>query len=85
MKTKELEVNGTKYMVKEPTVGLLFPLMKLMETDPQAFQLELAKAVIHVNGKPIGDGLMEVGMSDYLKLINEVVGVSGLGDSSPNA
>ena len=85
MKTKELEVNGKKYTVKEPNVGVIFPLMKLLDTDPQTFQIELAKTVIYVDGAPIGDGLLELGLSDYMKLITEVVAISGLGDSSPNA
>jgi len=85
MKTKELEVNGKKYTVKEPSVGVIFPLMKLMDKDPQGFQLELAKATIYVDGAPIGDALLEMGLSEYMKLISEVVSVSGLGEAEvPN-
>ena len=85
MKVKELEVNGKKYTVKEQSVGVIFPMMKLMDKDPQGFQLELAKASIYVNGAPSGDALLEMGLSEYMKLIGEVVNVSGLGDSEvPN-
>ncbi len=83
MKTKELVLDDVTYTIKEPTVGVMFPIMDLMETDPKQFQMELAKASIFVNGVSIGDKILDLGLGDYLKLISEVVNVSGLG-SVPN-
>jgi hypothetical protein len=84
MKTKELVLNGVTYTIKEPTVGVLFPIMDLMEENPKEFQMQLAKASISVNGTSIGDGILELGLGDYLKLIQAVVEISGLG-GVPNA
>ncbi len=84
LKTKELVLNDVTYTIKEPTVGVLFPIMDLMETDPKQFQMELAKASIFVNGLPIGDKILELGLGDYLKLIQAVIELSGLGGNLPN-
>lgn len=84
MKTKELVLNDITYTIKEPTVGVLFPIMDLMEENPKEFQMQLAKASISVNGAPIGDGIFDLGLGDYLKLIQAVVELSGLGNV-PNA
>ena len=84
MKTKELVLNEVTYVVKEPTVGVLFPILPLMEEKPTEFQMELAKASIFVDGKSIGDGIMNLGLSDYLKLITAVIEVAGMGPQVPN-
>jgi hypothetical protein len=84
MKTKELVLNNVTYTIKEPTVGVLFPIMDLMETNPKQFQMDLAKASIFVNGQSIGDSILELGLGDYLKLIQAVIELSGLGGNVPN-
>ena len=68
-----------EFEVREITVGQLMPIMDLMESNPRQFQIELAKAAIFKDGAPIGDGLNDVGIGDYLKLTNLVMEVSGLG------
>ena len=80
MKTKQVIVNDVAYVIKEPTVGVLFPIMDYMETDPKKFQMELAKASIELDGAPIGDRLLDLGLGEYLKLITEVISLSGLGE-----
>ena len=80
MKTKQVIVNDVAYVIKEPTVGTLFPIMDYMETDPKKFQMELAKASIELDGAPIGDRLLDLGLGEYLKLITEVISLSGLGE-----
>jgi hypothetical protein len=74
-----------EYEIHEPTVGVMMPLMSIMNEDSSKFQLELAKACIYKNGKPIGDALLDMGMKDYMKLILEVMAISGLsGDDEKN-
>lgn len=80
MKTKEVVLDNVTYTVKEPSVGILFPILPLMDTDPSKFQLELAKASISINNEPIGERVLELGLSDYLKLISEVIDITGLGN-----
>jgi hypothetical protein len=68
-----------EFEVHEITVGQLMPIMDMMESNPRQFQIELAKAAIYKDGQPIGDGLNNIGISDYLKLTSLVMEVSGLG------
>lgn len=71
------------YLVKEPTVGVIMPLMDTLSEDPRGFQQSLAKACIFVAGspEPIGDGLNSLPISDYIALQAAVMEVSGFGDS----
>lgn len=78
MKTKLTTIDNVEYTIKEPTVGVLFPIMDLMEKDPKAFQLGLVKTCVNVNGGPIGEGINDLGLGTYLKLMQEVLEVSGL-------
>jgi len=74
-----------EYEIHEPTVGVMMPLMDMMNEEPSKFQLELAKSCIYKDGKPIGDALLEMGMADYMKLILEVMAISGMsGDDEKN-
>ena len=79
MKTATLVINEVEYTVQEPTVGILFPIMDLMETDPKQFQMELVKRSIHVNGAPIGDNVNNLGLSSYVQLMQKVLELAGLG------
>jgi len=82
MKTKDVVVNDVTYTIKEPTVGVLFPILDLMEKDPKEFQMQLAKASIFKNGVSIVDDINNLGLGDYLKLISEVISISGLGGAT---
>ncbi len=81
MKTKQVG----EYLIKEPTVGSLFPIMKMMETDPQQFQLELAKASIYKDGQSIGEGINDLGIRDYMELMKAVMEVAGFAGEQGNA
>jgi hypothetical protein len=85
MKNKQLVIDEITYDIKEPTVGVLFPIMDLMEKDPKAFQLGLVKSCVYVNGAPIGEAVNDLGLAVYIKLMTAVLEVSGLsGDASGN-
>jgi hypothetical protein len=83
MKTKTITLDKGTFVIKEPTVGVLFPIMDLMEKDPKAFQMELIKgALFQADGvTPVGEGLMDFGLGDYMALVTEVVEVAGLAGS----
>jgi hypothetical protein len=53
--------------------------MDLMEKDPKAFQLGLVKGSIFKNGQPLGDEVLNLGLSDYMALMTAVIEISGLG------
>ena len=75
---KEKQVGN--YLVKELTVGLMMPILKIKD-DQEAFQMELAKATIFKkNGESIGDDILNLGISEYLPLLEAALEVSGLGD-----
>jgi hypothetical protein len=79
MKTKQITLESGVYELREPTVGVLFPIMQLMEKDPAGFQLGLVKGSIFKDGQALGDAVNELGISDYMTLMNEVILLSGLG------
>jgi hypothetical protein len=83
MKTKTITLDSGVYELREPTVGVLFPIMELMEKDPKAFQLGLVKGSIFKDGQPLGDEVLNLGLSDYMKLMTEVVDLAGLGATAP--
>ena len=80
MKTKTITLESGTYVIKEPTVGVLFPILDLMEKDPKAFQMGLVKGSIFLadGATALGDGIMNLGLSEYMTLMNEVVEVAGL-------
>jgi hypothetical protein len=71
------------YELREPTVGVLFPIMNLMEKDPQAFQLGLVKGSIFKDGQPLGEEVLNLGLSDYMALMTAVIDLAGLGVTAP--
>jgi hypothetical protein len=82
MKTKQITLESGTYIIKEPTVGVLFPIMDLMEKDPKAFQMELVKGSIFKDDGVtlLGEGIMNLGLSEYMTLMQSVIEVSGLGN-----
>lgn len=68
-----------EYVVKELTVGAMMPILKIKD-DQEKFQVEVAKATIFKkDGTPLGDGILEIGISEYLPLLEAALEVSGLG------
>ena len=65
MKSKQVG----KYTVNEPTVGDMMPIMDLIESDSRQFQLQLAMRCVTVDGKPLGDAINALPISEYMKLI----------------
>lgn len=68
------------YIVKEPTVGVMMPLLDKMSEDPKGFQMELAKACVTIGGQPIGDGIHALPISTYIQLQEAVMSVAGFGE-----
>jgi len=75
MKSKQVG----EYVVKELTVGKMLPILKIKD-DQERFQIEIAKATIFKkDGQPIGEAINELGISEYLPLLEAALEVSGLG------
>jgi len=76
----EITIRDVTYTVEEATVGEMIPIMDLMQEDPKAFQTELIKRVVKVDGVPIGEDLNNLPLSVYMKLIPHVMDMQGFGD-----
>jgi hypothetical protein len=83
MKTKQITLESGVYELREPTVGVLFPIMAQMEKDPAAFQLGLVKGSIFKDGEALGDAVNDLGISEYMTLMTAVIELSGLGATAP--
>ena len=75
MKSKKVGI----YEVRELTVGKMLPILKIKD-DQEKFQIEMAKATIFKNGQPIGEAINDIGISEYMPLLQASLEVSGLGD-----
>jgi len=77
MKTKQVGI----YTITEPKVGQVFPIMGLMATNPEQFQLQLAGLCIFKDGVAIGEtGVNDLGIKEYMDLMKEVMAVAGFGE-----
>jgi len=76
---KEVTLAGQKFVVSEITIGLMLPILpRLQGADAQQAQLDMMKACIFIDDKPIGEDVMNIGLSTYLELAKEVMMVNGL-------
>lgn len=75
-------IGETEFVVKEPTVGEIMPLLPLLSSDDQEVlqnaQLDLMKLCVYFEGDRLGDGVAAIGVSTYLVLTEEVMKVTGL-------
>jgi hypothetical protein len=79
LKTKVLE-DG--FSVSEINVGAMLSIMPRLQGTPeqqQEAQLDMMKICVIQNGVPVGDAILALGISTYLKLAEEVMAVNGLG------
>ena len=58
-----------KYVINEPTVGDMMPIMDLIDKDPKQFQLQLAQRCVMLDGKAIGEGINQLSISEYMKIV----------------
>lgn len=78
MKTKTIVVDGVTYEAKEPSVGVIFPIMDLMSSDPKQFQMELIKRSVFVNGQALGEAVNDLTLGAYIKIGEAVIDIAGL-------
>lgn len=78
-KTKDVEVGGEKYTVREISIGEVLPILPRLEGPEQTeAQLDLMKICIMQDGAALGDAVRELGLSTYLSLAEFVMEVNGL-------
>ena len=76
---KTEEVDG--YTVRELSVRELMPMME-GGIEGSDFQMALLKTcVTDGGGNPIGDALMDLGVSTYMKLVNAAMRVNGMDEA----
>ncbi|MFZ9372061.1 MAG: hypothetical protein ACO25M_09340 [Limnohabitans sp.] len=78
MKTKQVDVDGVSYTVREAKMGDMLEHLKLMAEDTQRFQVELMKAsVLGEDGQPLGGRISDLSLQAYIKLSPAVMQVNG--------
>ncbi len=81
MATKEVNLNGVDYTVRELTIGEVLPIMpRLGNGDDMEPQLELIEICVLADGQALDSvGARALPFSVFLKLISEVMEVNGMG------
>ena len=75
---KVVRLGETNFTVTEIKMADMLPIMPRLTTDPEAAQLDMMKACVMVDGKPIGDDVLQLGVKSYMKLTKAVMDVNGL-------
>lgn len=75
LKSKTITINKTKYTISELTPRVMLPIMKSDDSDE--IGIEMAKMSVSVGGKPMGDKILDLGMSVFTQLVNAVNEVNG--------
>lgn len=80
----DVEIQGSKFTVKELTVQQMMPLLPRMNNvenheELQKAQLDMMKMCVYEDGQLVGEGVNEIGLKAYLKLVEAAVEVNGLG------
>ena len=79
MKRKSVKIG--QFEVCELSVREMMPIMRMMGEDSEEGQLHLIGAAVKIDGKAIGhEAVEELGMRDYMKLVNAVTAINGLDD-----
>jgi hypothetical protein len=81
LRSKTVECNDESYVIKEIAVGKILPILPRLQGTPeeqQEAQIDIMKQCIFQNDVPLGDALLDIGLSAYMKLAMEVMEVNGL-------
>lgn len=78
LKSESIELNGQKFTVKELTPRVVLPLLA---SEPDQLAIEIAKLSVHIDSKPVGDDLLDMGFGTFNKLLTAVTEINGLGES----
>jgi hypothetical protein len=79
----KVEFGGVEYTVKELTIGEMLPLMPRMQNTEdhealQEAQMEMMQKCIYKDGQLLGEGVMNIGLKGYLKLVTAAIEINGL-------
>jgi len=81
LETKKVTAGSNDYVVTEMKMGDMLPILPRLSGDPetaQNAQVDMLKLCILVDGKQIGDGVLELSVKSYLILIVEVMAINGM-------
>lgn len=78
MKTEKVKAGQIEYTITELTVRYILPLIE--KVDEKNLTLEISKLCVSVNGKPIGDAILDLSFSVYQKIMIAVNSVHGFGE-----
>lgn len=79
MKTKEIEVEGLKYVVSPIKMGVMKHILPRLNSDSAVdAQLDMMRACVSHNGETLGDKVDDLTLEAYLGLIPVVLEVNGM-------
>ena len=81
LKSETLNIDGVAYQVNELPVKVLLPLSNRLAENDLGAQFELIGNSVAVNGALLGSSAGDLGSSVYMKLMQLVLKVHGLGGS----
>jgi hypothetical protein len=79
LNSQTITVRDQEFEVKELTIKQLMPMLSTMREEPEAGQLELIKASVFMNGKPLGDDVESLPAGVYLEIMKAATEVNDLG------
>lgn len=82
MNSEKVKVANQEYIIDELTVRYILPLIE--KGDTTQLSLEVAKMSVKLNGKPIGDAILDLSFSAYQKIMEAVNRVHGFGLEEKN-
>lgn len=79
-KTQQVVIGEQVYVVHELKVRDMMNIMPRLGDESQASEatLDLMKLCVHVGDQAIGDAIEDLGLSDYMALVDPVMEVNGL-------
>jgi len=81
LKENEVTINEQEFTIRELSIGVMMPILpKLQEGGENAMlaQFDLLKACVFVDGKSIGDDVLNIGVATYMQLAEEVLDINGV-------
>lgn len=89
MSMKSIEIDGDLYQVKEVTMGVMKHILPRLGKDNAVdAHLDMMKACVFCDGRPLGDAVEDLGLTTYMKLMPVVMEVNGMNegkDSTPTS
>ena len=81
LKQSVIEIDGDKFEINELSVSKMLPILPKLQNDDESLnaQMDIMRLSVRINDQPVGEGVDDIGLSTYMRLVDEVVNINGLG------